>query len=372
MDYILVLLRWRRFVLYFVLSATILSVAGSFLLPKWYKSTTSLIPPKNQGLLGISGISALLREVVPGATNKLAGQQTAYNYLAIVNSRRAAEAMIQRFGLMEVYGIEDHSVEKAVEEFHDNFAVEVTEEGTVVLWTYDKDSLRAAEMANYMVQILNEISIELATGEAKSNRQFLERRVIENKAELKSVEDAFREFQETHGLVIIPDEARDLASSIGTVYARKLKVDIELSILKKTTGKENPSYKLLEREHFELAKKLSTFPQLGIESFRLYRDIVIQQKIMEFLVPLYEQARIEEQKDIPVILVLDKAVPAEKKSRPKRMLIVASTFLSSLILSIMIVFVLVRIRVFRTDGNERYQQLLSVLKPQRVSEEEKV
>jgi uncharacterized protein involved in exopolysaccharide biosynthesis len=63
---------------------------------------------------------------------------------------------------------------------------------------------------------------------------------------------------------------------------------------------------------------------------------------MEILVPLYEQAKIEERKDVPVMLVLDKAVPAEKKSRPKRLILVSSSVLSALVISV--VFVLARKR----------------------------
>ncbi len=36
---------------------------------------------------------------------------------------------------------------------------------------------------------------------------------------------------------------------------------------------------------------------------------------------MYEQAKVEEQKDVPVILVLDKAVPPKRKAKPKRLII---------------------------------------------------
>ncbi len=56
---------------------------------------------------------------------------------------------------------------------------------------------------------------------------------------------------------------------------------------------------------------------------------MIQQKILEFLLPLYEQAKINEQKDIPVLLVLDKAAPAIEKSKPKRSIVVLVVFFIS-------------------------------------------
>ncbi|MBK7866129.1 MAG: hypothetical protein IPJ75_03550 [Ignavibacteriales bacterium] len=41
--------------------------------------------------------------------------------------------------------------------------------------------------------------------------------------------------------------------------------------------------------------------------------------MLEFLLPVYEQAKFDEQKDIPVILSIDKAVPSDKKVYPPRM-----------------------------------------------------
>jgi uncharacterized protein involved in exopolysaccharide biosynthesis len=41
---------------------------------------------------------------------------------------------------------------------------------------------------------------------------------------------------------------------------------------------------------------------------------------MEFIVPLYEQAKIEEKKDYPILQVIDYAVPPAKKTYPPRIL----------------------------------------------------
>jgi uncharacterized protein involved in exopolysaccharide biosynthesis len=43
---------------------------------------------------------------------------------------------------------------------------------------------------------------------------------------------------------------------------------------------------------------------------------------MEFVLPMYEQAKVEEQKSVPTVLILDKAVPPELKYSPKRSVII--------------------------------------------------
>ena len=79
----------------------------------------------------------------------------------------------------------------------------------------------------------------------------------------------------------------------------KAKKEIEVGILRRTVSADDVRLKQAELELRELERKLSTFPGVGIESLRLYRDLAIQQKIIEFLVPLYEQAKVDEQKDVP-------------------------------------------------------------------------
>jgi len=159
--------------------------------------------------------------------------------------------------------------------------------------------------------------------------------------------------------VILPDDAKSSAAAIGDLYARKVRIEIELALLKKSTGSDNSAYTQLENEKEELARQLGRFPNLGVQSFRLYRDLLIQQKILEFLIPLYEQARVEEHRDIPVMLVLDRAVPPERKARPQRLMIVGIAFLSSLILVVAIILIILRVRVFRAEHPDRYRDLVS-------------
>jgi len=368
-DYVLSVLRWRRFILLFAGCVTVVALIVSLFLPNWYKSTATLIPPKETETFGaLGGLSTLLKEVAPGAGAKLGGQSSNYNALAILNSRRAAEAVIRRFDLMKVYDIKDGKMVSAIKAFNSNFNVEVTIEGSLVIDVLDRDSLRAADMTNFIVETLNEISVELGKGEARSNREFLEGRLSETRDDLRRAEDRFRDFQEEHGMVILPDDVKSSAASLGDLYARKIKTEFELALLKRSTGSDNPAYKQLQMEDEELGKQLSRFPSLGVESFRLYRDLLVQQKILEILLPLYEQARVEEHKDVPVMLVLDKGVPAERKASPQRLLIMVVACFSSLLVAITVVLLILRMRIFRAEHPDRYKELVAELRLRRKSE----
>jgi uncharacterized protein involved in exopolysaccharide biosynthesis len=96
-------------------------------------------------------------------------------------------------------------------------------------------------------------------------------------------------------------------------------------------------------------------PDLGAEYLHRYRDVEIQYRILQFLTPLFEQAKVEEQRSTPSVLVLDRAYPAERKSRPKRMLIVLGAFFVGLISSIAIVAIREKWRSERDSNTPLYQ-----------------
>jgi uncharacterized protein involved in exopolysaccharide biosynthesis len=58
-------------------------------------------------------------------------------------------------------------------------------------------------------------------------------------------------------------------------------------------------------------------PEVGLELVRLTRDVKIQEVLVTLLTQQFEQARIAEARDTPIVQVLDRAVPAERASRPR-------------------------------------------------------
>ncbi len=312
-------------------TSTVLAVAVSFLLPKWYDSTTTLLPPKNQsGVTGFGGVTSLLKDFIPMSAAKGLQQSGAYSYLALLNSRREKEAIIGKFDLIRVYDVADSSMADALKEFEMNYDVSVADDGSIGITISDRDSVRAAQMANFAVTVLNVLNAELGATESRGNREFLEKRVGEFRDSLERTEETLRAYQEKHGLVVLSGEEKSSATAYVNLYAKRVEADIELSVLRKTVGPDNPIYEQKKLAYDELTERLDKFPRMGMESLRLFRQLLINQKILEILLPLYEQAKFEEVKDVPAVVVLDPAVPAERKSRPIRSLVVLTAFATSM------------------------------------------
>jgi hypothetical protein len=77
----------------------------------------------------------------------------------------------------------------------------------------------------------------------------------------------------------------------------------------------------------------------GMENLRLLRDVKYFETIFELLAKQYEIARIDEARDASLIQVLDKAVEPERKSKPKRALIVILTALVAGFLAVIWAFI---------------------------------
>jgi uncharacterized protein involved in exopolysaccharide biosynthesis len=339
LDYVHLLLRWRKFIITTVGCVAVLSVVISLLLPKWFKSTASILPPADQGVLNpLGSASSMLKGLAAVKSLGSFGQGLgAYNYFAILRSRSAMEAVINKFNLREVYDVQDKPIEDVLQELEGNVDFQIEEEDYISVSVYDKDPQRAADMANYYVDLLNEISIRLGTQEARNNREFIGSRVKEVQEVLRIAEDSLQSYQERSGMLMPPTTEGSGIAPIAELYGLKARKEIELGIAKREGTSVNLLARQLQMQLSEIEKKLKTFPGAGVTSMRFYREIAIQQTILEFLVPMYEQARVEEQKDIPVILVLDRAVPAEEKASPKRMIIVALSTLAASLFSILIV-----------------------------------
>jgi oligosaccharide repeat unit polymerase len=106
----------------------------------------------------------------------------------------------------------------------------------------------------------------------------------------------------------------------------------------------------------------SEVPDLGMEYLRRYRDVEIQYKILQFITPMYEQAKVEEKRQTPSVIVLDKAAPAERKSKPKASLWGLIGLVVSLLLSILIIFLMELNNRLRHRHAKEYEGLVRELR----------
>lgn len=339
-DYIYILYKWKKFILINFLIVALLTTLFVFLLPNQYKATaTIMIPPDNQ--MGLGGLTSLLggKTSIASAGSRLFGMSNTSEdiLLGILNSRTAITDVIKKFNLMEYYKIKDKNMDKAIKAFQEDILADPNEFGMIEFSIINKVPKVSAEIANYLVTLVDSMNIEFNIQRAKNNRIFIEKRYFQNVADLKKGEDSLYKFQKKYGIVAVPEQLEVTVKAAAEIESALIKKEMESFLVLQGYGESSPQYQGIQAEINLLRKKVQELknspslgatsnilfafkdmPNIAIQYLRTFREVEIQQSILEIIMPMYEQAKVEEQKSVPTIMLMDKAVAPQLKYSPKR------------------------------------------------------
>ncbi len=384
-EFLTTIVKFRWFLFLFVAIITVGATAYALLSPKWYQATASVLPAENTDMLSaLGGLSNLAKGF--SASKGLAALTKTSNesdrYIAILKSATMTDTMINKYHLRKLYDMEDDFYEQVVKEWKGNLIVELQDEGNLSISVLDKNPQRAAEMANFMVERLNKMNTQLGVINAKSNREFIEKRYFKNMKDIDSLENSMKKYQAKTGVVAIPEQIESTIKTMSTIYGDYLTKDIELNVMKKQFGENSPRLEGTKYEVEELTKRIAQLnagidktqkdskflipfnqaPELASGYLKIYKDMQIQYKILEIITPLYEQAKVEEVKNMPSVIVLDNAVAPDRKAKPKGSIYAMVAFVSSSLLGLFIVFTLEFFSKIKTYHPEKYSRLIISLK----------
>ena len=80
-------------------------------------------------------------------------------------------------------------------------------------------------------------------------------------------------------------------------------------------------------------------PEAGLEFVRKFRDVKYQETIFELLAKQFEIAKIDEAKEAAIIQVVDQAIPPDRKSKPKRAIMVILATIMACLVAVLWAFV---------------------------------
>ena len=383
-EFLVILTKHRKFISRFVLGTTVVVTVITLLMPKWYKSSSSIFPAPKTDLLGaLGGFSSLVGSFSPGnALAALGGNPEADRYIAILKSGTVLGAVIRKFDLVNVYEITSYPQEKTAAELVSNTEFTAEIEGNITVTVYDKDPQRAADMANYFVEMLNKTDQEMQVQNARANREFIEQRYNKNLADLAVAEDSLKGFQQRYGIIALPEQTEASIKAAAEISGQLALKEVEVGVLSQMFTPDHPSVLQAKLETGELRKKVSQMstgglrkdgelnvfvpfkkvPELGSQYVRKFREVEIQSKILEFVTPLYEQAKVEEKRHTPSVVVLDRAGPAERKAKPKVTLYALLALVISTLVSLLVVFTREMLEKLRAAHGDRVDGITSALR----------
>ncbi len=359
----------RGLVISLVLVCTIAAAVVSLVLPKWYQAQALLLPPKDVSST-IDQLSKLSEVVsVTGGLNLPVMVTPSDVYARILQSRTVTDGIIDRFKLMQRYDTRTQQETYLALMKHCDFRV--TAEGLLSIGVEDQEPKTAAEMANAFAEQINTVNQVIVSSRARHNREFIEQRLTQVKAELDSARTAIEAFQKSNKAVDFDEQTKLAIDQATNLKVAEAQLDLDLQVSEQTLGKDNPELIEKRQRRDIIQKQLQTLENGGIDSSyfsmpvaqiptlkgkyqMLYSSVRVSESLYNLLLEQLERAKIQEKEETPSITVLDQARVPEVRSRPQRTLIVGAAFVLSLLASLFLVALLEYMDRMRRQRPDEY------------------
>ncbi len=377
LDCLIVLAKHKKLILYVTMGAAIATAIVSLLMTPVYKAETKILPPVQGG----SGMAAQLLSQL-GGIGAVAGGSLGVKtpndlYVGLVKSRTVLDRIIDKFDLMRLYKTRHRDAARNALETGVLNVRDDKKSGIITIAVEDKDPKRAAAMANAFVEELQKLNTGLAITEASQRRLFFEEQLKAAKVSLGQAEEGLKSFQEQTGAFNIESQAKAVIEGIGVLRAQIAAKEVELKVMKTYSTSQNPDVRRVEQTldglKAELAKlegrggkghdplmPTGRMAQIGADYARQLRDLKFNEVLYGLLLQQYEAAKLDEAKDATIIQVVDKAVPPERRVKPKRTLMVMLSGIVGFVLSIFAAFLVEYYE--RSNSNPEDRERINALK----------
>lgn len=355
LDLFIALARHKKLVIFTPIVTGALALAVSLYMTPIFSSTAKIMPPQQQQSTGVTAMLGQLGGLA-GAAGGIAGLKNPNDlYVGLLESRTISDNLITRLKLKDYYQ------RKTMDETRQALANSVDiesgkKDGLISIKVTDEQPQFAADLANAYVDELAKLTETLAISEASQRRLFFEKQLEETKKQLEDAEVALKATQEKTGIILPDGQIQAIIGGIAQLKGMVAAKEVQLNSMRTFAASQNPDLLRTQEElrgmQAQLAKlekdrpsskgdfmvPLGKIPEAGVEYVRSLRNVKYYETIFEMLAKQYELAKIDEAKQSSLIQLLDKAVPAERKSKPRRAFITSVGIFGGFVLGVSIAF----------------------------------
>jgi hypothetical protein len=245
-------------------------------------------------------------------------EDQAEQLVQILSSSRIKDKIVSKYDLLNHYEIDpndDNKNFKLNEEYNDHFSFTRTKFGSIQIDVLDKDPELAAKMANDIVDLIDTVKNEMIRERTKPAFEINIRKM----KQLEKDKDA----------VIV---RIDSLSRLGVVST-----DVRSNLFQALVDSKNPEEKQQLKAQIEANMKFGSLFD-ALEHKR--NEMIIN---IETFKVAYEQAESDANAQFNHKFIVERAVVADKKEKPKRMIIVLVSTLGGFVLGIF--FLLIRDKI---------------------------
>ncbi len=237
----------------------------------------------------------------------------------MLNADSIKLGIIEKYDLINHYGISsesEFSFTKVFDTYRKNVSFRKTEYMAVIIEVLDKDPVMAANIANDIAALLDSTMHNLQRQRAKIAYEIVGSELLSLKQEISAIEDSLNIIR---GLGVIDYISQ--AEAYHQAHANAL------------LRNDRSAAKALEN-------RLKIISDYGGAYVSLSQILENQLENLSAFKVIYNEARVNYQKEMPVKFLLDKAYPAERKSYPVRWLIVVVGTFSGFLLSFFVFLII--------------------------------
>ena len=362
----------KRFLIIFMIIFTIIVMAFSFIMSYKFTATTSLLPPQKENSSG--GLSSILQNVSGGLDFGKIGQSDQSKVFAhIISSRTVAKFISDSLKMREIPSFKELSDQQIYDFIKQSLSVEVDKTGVVYISGFsetgffpssekqEKAKNFASVIANVAVVGLDKVIRERSVSSAKRSKEYVEKQIVEYRVKLDSVEKALEFFQKNNNVLVLEEQTKAIVSQAIDVGTQMAKAELEYNLAQIEMQSKSPKLEFY-RDQYELLKNqyqkiqnggitnqesfnfpLNSVPRLIREYSDVFRERKIYEQVLLYLETQRHQEAIQESRDLPVVEVLDSAVPPDDRISPNRKMM----FLLSITLSLFFGSIIIIIKSFR-------------------------
>jgi tyrosine-protein kinase Etk/Wzc len=374
LDYVFVLAKHSRLIVYTTAVVTLLMIALLLTLPNEYTAKARILPPQQNLTLvaqlldtlggGTSPASSSAGALGGGLASMLGLKSPGDLYVGIMMGDTIYDHIIERFDLQKIYYPQNGFFGKPCREdvrqkLEKKSKIDVGKDGIITIEVTDREPKRAAALANAFGEELDKLLQGMSSRAAREQLAFLEKERQKANLNLVKAEEAVKGFSESNNVLIMQDQVKGMIEYIATLRANIDAKEVQLQVLRQRAAPSNDEVVRLETELKGLKDKLretegqsgqtqlgdlriptSQVPALGLEYLRLYREAKFQDLLYQLFSKLVEMAHLDEVRDSAVLQIVDQATPPGKKSKPKRLLITLVVFVGTFFIMGFVAFAL--------------------------------
>jgi uncharacterized protein involved in exopolysaccharide biosynthesis len=303
-DVLSFMIKWKKHLTIITVSAAVLAIifSGTWFIKPKYLSTAIFYPSTNNSIS-----SALLTDSRIKSKDHLEFGQldAAQQYVQLLESDYLKQKVINAFNLEEHYRINPNDKErnyKLGRMYSKNISVKKTPYASIEINVLDEDPVKAADIANGIVSILDSVKNEVHKQVARQALRIIEKEYQRKQEEINEIKRRIREIG-LKGVYDVAEQSKALTELAG----------------------KNGSLEYIKKQQNALA-------EFGAEANSLNNTLTLQVEQLNELKKKYDQAKIDVEENLSSVFIIQTATPAERKTYPVRSVIVIVSALGAFIL----------------------------------------